>query len=689
MTDDDDRPELVELRARLHATMDEARPLAVARRRKTGQRTTRENIADLVDPGSFVEYGALALAAQRQRHTVEELIKSSPADGIVAGIGTVNRALFDEERARTMVLAYDYTVFAGTQGLMGHKKLDRMLELAATWRLPIVLFAEGGGGRPNDTDAQTVAALDTPSFLSFAALSGLAPRVGIVSGRCFAGNAALLGCCDVIVAAEDSTIGMGGPAMIEGGGLGVCTPEEVGPIEMQTKNGVVDVRVPGEAEAVAMAKRYLSYFQGMLGTFACADQTALRHAMPASRRRAYKIRPILETLADTGSVLELRRDFGKPLVTALARFEGRACGVIANDTYHLAGAIDADAADKAARFMQLCDAFGLPIVSLCDTPGFMVGPKAEATALVRHVSRMFVAAASLTVPLLTVVLRKGYGLGAQAMTGGHFHAPFFTVSWPTGEFGGMGLEGAVRLGLRKELDATADPKERDELFRAAVAFAYERGKAINMASLLEIDAVIDPADTRAWIVRGMTSAPSHARGTPAPLHRHVVAPGLRARVRRGCGLVRLRHATKGVSRIWRFRSSSLCRRVPTRRRAARTATRRLPDSGIPAPTRDGRHRRAPCSACGRRPRLAGRPLRVRSREAPRRRPRRGMPRSEGRVAPRSLRDPRRHKRAAPPRTAPARARAGPSRRWRPSKCPRGTRAGGRPRLARRGRGRAG
>jgi acetyl-CoA carboxylase carboxyltransferase component len=508
MPDERERPELAELRARLHATTDAARPEAVARRRKTNQRTARENIEDLVDPGSFVEYGALALAAQRQRHSLEELVRVSPADGIVCGVGAVNGALFGDERARAMVLAYDYGVFAGTQGLMGHKKLDRVLALAAKWRLPVVLFAEGGGGRPNDTDVPTVAGLDTPSFLAFAALSGLAPRVGIASGRCFAGNAALLGCCDVIIAAENSSIGMGGPAMIEGGGLGVCTPEEVGPIDVQSKNGVVDLRVADEAAAVAAAKKYLAYFQGPRPTWTHADQAPLRDALPERRRRAYKIRPIIETIFDTDSVLELRREFGRPLVTALARLEGRPVGVIANDPYQLAGAIDADASDKGARFLQLCDAFGLPVVSLCDTPGFMVGPKAETTALVRHVSRLFVAAASLRVPFFTVVLRKGYGLGAQAMAGGHFHAPFFTVSWPSGEFGGMGIEGAVRLAMRKQLAAVEDPAERDAFFQSMVAFAYEQGRAINTASLLEFDAVIDPADTRAWLVRGLKSAPA-------------------------------------------------------------------------------------------------------------------------------------------------------------------------------------
>ena len=508
---DDVRPELADLRARLAATTDLARPDAVARRRKSGQRTARENIADLVDEGTFIEYGALALAAQRERYGLDELARISPADGIVCGLGTVNGALFPPDRARAAVLAYDYTVFAGTQGVMGHRKLDRMLDLAAKWRVPVVLFAEGGGGRPNDTDVPIVAGLDTPTFLGFAALSGLVPTVGIASGRCFAGNAALLGCCDVIIATEDSSIGMGGPAMIEGGGLGVFKPEEVGPIDVQTKNGVVDVRARDEAEAVAVAKKYLAYFQGPLAAFRCSDQSSLRSALPERRRRAYKVRPILETVADVGSLLELRRDFGRSIVTALGRIEGQSFGIVANDPNHLGGAVDADAADKAARFFQLCDAFGLPIVSFCDTPGFMVGPQAERTALVRHVSRMFVAASSLTVPFFTVVLRKGYGLGAQAMAGGHFHAPFFTVAWPTGEFGGMGLEGAVRLGMRKELEAIADPAERERLFQENVALAYERGKALNTAAMLEIDAVIDPAETRGWILRGVRSVPARTR----------------------------------------------------------------------------------------------------------------------------------------------------------------------------------
>jgi acetyl-CoA carboxylase carboxyltransferase component len=495
MSDDERvRPELAALRERVGKTLDAQRPGAVAKRRATNQRTARENIADLCT--DFDEYGGLALAAQRQRLPLDKLIEASPADGLVAGIGTVSGV-------RTMVLAYDYTVFAGTQGGMSHKKLDRMIAIAREWKLPVVLFAEGGGGRPNDTDMPLVAGLDTPSFAAFAALT--APRVGIASGRCFAGNAALLGCCDVIIATANSSIGMGGPAMIEGGGLGTFTPEEVGPIDMQTKSGVVDVRVTDEAEAVAVARKYLGYFAGAAAAWTCADQCALRELVPEQRRRAYKVRPILEALCDTASVLELRRDFGAAIVTALARIEGRAVGVLANSSQHLGGAIDSDASDKAARFVRLCDAFGLPIVSLCDTPGFMVGPKAEATGLVRHASRMFAAAAHLSVPYFTVVLRRGYGLGAQAMAGGHFHAGAFTVAWPTAEFGAMGIEGAVRLSLRRQLEAIADEGEREQLVAQHAAAAYERGQAISMASYLEIDGVIDPADTRAWIARGLAA----------------------------------------------------------------------------------------------------------------------------------------------------------------------------------------
>ena len=500
------RPELAELRARVEATRDPGRPAATERRHALGRRTARENIEDLCDPGSFDEYGALVIAAQRARRSIDDLVANTPADGLIAGIGRVNGDLFDGERSRCAVLSYDYSVLAGTQGQMNHKKKDRLFDLVERLRLPVVLFAEGGGGRPGDTDMAVVTGLDTEAFARFGALSGLVPLVGIVSGRCFAGNAALLGCCHVIIATPDANIGMGGPAMIEGGGLGVFAPEDIGPVSVQVPNGVVDVLCADEKQAVEAARHYLAYFQGDVREWSAPDQELLRDVVPPDRRRVYDVRRALELVADEGSVLELRPSFAPGMVTALGRVEGRAVGVIANNPMHLAGAIDAGCADKAARFLQLCEAFGLPVLSLCDTPGFMVGPEAEETGLVRHVSRMFVVGSSMTVPFACVVLRKGYGLGAQAMAGGSFHRPLFTVAWPTGELGGMGLEGAVRLGFRRELDLIDDPDEREAAFSAMVVRAYEHGKALHVAEHFEIDDVIDPAATRARFVHVLDAA---------------------------------------------------------------------------------------------------------------------------------------------------------------------------------------
>lgn len=494
----DKRSDLQKLQARLAFTHDAARPEAVAKRHAQGLRTARENIAALCDPDSFVEYGALAVAAQSRRRSADDLMRNTPADGMVTGIGCVNGQ-------RVVVMAYDFTVLAGTQGMRNHQKTDRMLGVALQNKLPVVLFAEGGGGRPGDVDVAIVAGLNLATFASFARLNGRVPVLGVVAGRCFAGNAALLGCCDVIIATKGSNIGMGGPAMVEGGGLGVFKPEQIGPSEVQHGNGVIDVLVDDEVQAVWAARHYLSFFQGIQAQWQAPPTEALRHVVPENRLRVYDTRAAMQGIADEGSLLHLRTGFGVGIHTALARIGGRPVGLMANNPLHLGGAIDADAADKAARFMQLCNAHGLTIVSLVDTPGFMVGPDTEATAQVRHVSRLFVAAAHLRVPLLSVVLRKGYGLGAMAMTGGGFHETLATVAWPTGEFGGMGLEGAVRLGYRKELEALPEGPEREALFEQLLAQQYDNGSAINMATTLEIDAVIDPSETRNWLVAGLAS----------------------------------------------------------------------------------------------------------------------------------------------------------------------------------------
>jgi acetyl-CoA carboxylase carboxyltransferase component len=502
-----ERDDLAELRRREALTGDEARPDAVQHRHEAGDRTARENIADLVDPGSFVEYGRFAIAAQRGRRELEELIARTPADGLVGGTARINGELFGEG-AGCAVLSYDYTVLAGTQGMVGHRKKDRLFELIERMRLPAVLFAEGGGGRPGDTDYPVVSALDTRAFALWAGLSGLVPRIAVVAGRCFAGNAVLAGCSDLIVATENVSLGMGGPAMIEGGGLGKVDPDEVGPLEMQELSGVVDVAVADEAEATAAAKRLLGYFQGSVPPGAEPDQERLRELVPERERRAYPIDPVIETLADAGSVTFLRPRFAPEMATALGRIEGRAVGFIANDTRHIAGAITSDAGDKAARFLQLCDAFGMPVVSLVDTPGMMVGPEAEATGLVRHASRLLLAGAALRVPLVAVILRRGYGLGAQAMTGGSLHEPLLTVAWPGAHLGPMGLEGAVKLALRKELEAIEDEGERQRRVRELTAAAEDNAKALNAATLFELDDVIDPAQTRSLISSTLAAAAS-------------------------------------------------------------------------------------------------------------------------------------------------------------------------------------
>ena len=507
------RPDLAELNQRRNFGLDAHRPEAVAKRRKLGMRTARENVDAIVDPGSFIEYGALAIAAQRRRRSTDDLMRNTPHDGLVTGVGQVNGDLFEEDKSRCAVLAYDYTVLAGTQGTANHKKTDRILQVAEREKLPVVWFCEGGGGRPGDTDGLGATGLDVPTFELYARMSGLAPRIGIAAGRCFAGNAVFWGCSDITIATKDSTIGMSGPAMIEGGGLGVFTPEQVGPISVQDANGAVDLVADDEAHAADLARRLMAYFQGAVAAWTCADQRLLRRAIPENRLRVYDVRALIRLLADEDSFLEIRAGFGKGMITGFARIEGRPVGLIANDPRFLGGAIDSDGATKAARFMQLCDAFDLPLLSLCDTPGFMVGPDSEKTAPVRHGSRMFVTAGAMQVPIYAVVLRKGYGLGAQAMTGGTFPASFFTIAWPTGEFGGMGLEGAVRLGYRKELEAETTPEAKKALFDQLVARSYERGKAVNVAQVLEIDAVIDPAETRAWLLRGLKSrAPRESSG---------------------------------------------------------------------------------------------------------------------------------------------------------------------------------
>ncbi|MCU0301835.1 MAG: hypothetical protein MUF35_09575 [Candidatus Nanopelagicales bacterium] len=497
---------LAELRRRRGLTADEGRAQAVAARHAAGGRTARENIADLVDPGSFVEYGRLVTGAQEDRLGVEGVMAQTPADGVVAGLARVDEAQFGE-RSACAVLSYDALVMAGTQGIRGHHKTDRLLALVERLRLPTVLFAEGGGGRPSDTDIPVVSALDVGTFAAWGRLSGRVPRIAVVAGRCFAGNALIAGSADLVVATADATLGVAGPAMVAAAGLGEHTAEELGRIGDLAPLGVVDVVVADEAEAVAVTRTLLGFFQGRTPPGRAVDQAALRTMLPERDKQAFDVRPIIRTIADEGSVVLLGEAHAPELVTGLARVEGRPVGFLANQTLHMAGALTAAASSKGARFLQLCDAFGIPVVALVDTPGFLAGPQAERTGIVRHASQLLVAGATLRVPLVGVVLRRGYGLGAQAMLGGSTKEPILTVAWPGAHMGPMGLEGAVRLGMRKELAAIADPVEREARVRALTARYREHVDALNVARVFEIDDVIDPADTRAVVAATLAAVP--------------------------------------------------------------------------------------------------------------------------------------------------------------------------------------
>ena len=477
------RGDLQEVNDRIAQTLDASHEEAVVARHAMGRRTARENLADLLDDGSFREFGPPAAG--------------SIEGGTVMGLGTINADLVGEERGRVAVIHNDSEVASYTHG---HYKQEPVHELVRGFLAPLVLFSEGEGRPYGNLEG---VGMDASVFTDFARLSGLVPLVGVNTGDCFAGNATLLACCDVIIATENSTIGVSGPAVVEASGMGTHSLQEIGSTSVQARNGNVDILVKDDAAAVAAVKKYLGYFQGPIEPGEAPDQRRMRHIIPENRVRTYDMREIIDTLADEDSVLEIRREFGIGVITAFIRVDGRPLGVVANNPAHLAGAVDTPGADKGARFFQLCDAFDIPTVVLMDCPGIMVGPDHEREALVRHAVRLFNIGANLTTPVFGVMLRKAYGLGVQAMIGGAASVPLFTVAWPTAEFAGMNIDGAVKLSARRELAAIEDPQERKGAYDQKVSQGYETARAINSGARY----VIDPADTRAWIVRGLNSLP--------------------------------------------------------------------------------------------------------------------------------------------------------------------------------------
>lgn len=499
-----DHPALAELHQRRQAFSDQGRKARVEKHRASGSRTARENITHLLDDGSFSEFGAHVIAAQRGRHGESDLIERSAGDGVIVGTGTV-------DGAPVAVLAGDYTVMAATQGYFHHKKVDRIAEIALRRNLPLVIWPEGGGGRPNDTDTENlvIAGLSVSSFRELARLANRVPIIAVVHGYCFAGSAAFGAVADIIIMTESASLGMGGPAMIEGGGLGCVAPQDVGPASVMAANGVADIIAADETAATGIARDLVGLFNSTQKDGTAPDPDALTGLMPIDGKTVFDIRAVVEGIVDTASWIELGAEHAQPLVAGLARIEGRPLAVLANDSGHLGGAIDGAAAAKAKRLFELAQKHHLPILSLVDTPGFMVGPQAEATGQAREIGAMFRAGAALTVPLVAVVLRRAYGLGAMAMAGGALQAADLCIGWPTGEIGAMGIEGAVRLGARDHLNTFRSGDERENEVTRLVAEQKRRGRALNAAAFFEFDDVIAPIETRDRIIAALANAPAN------------------------------------------------------------------------------------------------------------------------------------------------------------------------------------
>lgn len=474
------------------AALDAARPEAVAKRHAAGRLTARESVDAFLDPGSFVEIGRVAKPAREDM--------AGAADGVVMGHGLAHGR-------PVAVMAYDYTVHAGTQGYVNHLKTDRIYALAAANRWPVVTWLEGGGARPHDFTVSHRG--DTHTFVNAARLSGLVPTIGIVSGRCFAGNANLAGLCDVLIATEQAVMGMAGPALVQQALGFTPTPEEIGPAQVHVEAGAADALVKDDAAAAALARKAIGYFFGPAPPGRAPDAAKLREIVPADPMQGYNVRRVLDHLCDVDSILELRPRFGGAAVTALARIEGIPVGIVASQPTYLGGAIDSPTSDKIARFIQMCDAHDIPIVLLVDTPGLMVGPAVEKTALVRHSARILVALANATVPFLTVVMRKAYGLGYYVL-GSKALSPALLLAWPTAEFGGMGLEGAAAIIWKKDFEAIADGDARKRALREKTEYLMRMNTALEVGGRFEYDDVIDPADTRAMLAKTLRALPRPA-----------------------------------------------------------------------------------------------------------------------------------------------------------------------------------
>ncbi len=495
--DNDSRTLLAQIESARAALQDGARPAAIARQHERGKLTARERIDRLADPGSFREFGALV--SGEGAHQVGR--DKAPADGVVTGT-----VLLDGRPA--VVLSQDFTVFGGSIGVLGSAKTQRALQIAITRGIPLVMLLDGGGHRIQGGQDSRHFAHANPTFHNFARASGWVPMVAVMMGAGFAGPTNYAGMSDLVVMVRGiATMGLAGPALVKAGVGEDVDQMAIGGAEAQVdRHGLADLGAASEDDALLAARRFLSYLPGNarapMPLAECDDPAdrrddALLDLVPSNPRKAYDMRKVIGLIADRDSLFEIKPTFAGNVLTMLARLGGRPVGFVANQPQKLGGMLDANACDKMAHFIGMCDAYGLPLVSLIDIPGFSIGSSAERSVLGRRSAKLIHEWGNATVPRVSIVLRKGYGLGYFAMAGGRAFAADASLAWPTAQICAMSVEGSVDVAFRKEYEAAPDPQARRQEMIDEI-----RGRIGSMraAEGFGVDEIIDPRDTRRILI---------------------------------------------------------------------------------------------------------------------------------------------------------------------------------------------
>ena len=509
-----------------HALGDAARAAVIERQHRLGKLSARERIAHLVDLGSFHEFGALV---QPKRDTFDTETLQAPFDGVITGFGRID--------GRAVGLcAFDFSVLGGSNGRIGEHKVEHVATQCLQQGCPLLLLLDGGGHRIQEGLDSRHFAVGSRYFQIAVHLSGWVPTVALIMGPGFAGPSNFAALCDLVVMVRGtSTMGIAGPALVAAATGELTDKDTLGGADVQaTRHGLADLVAESDGHALALARRYLSYLPAHADAEPprcpwpaaqaepdAADEQALLHVVPDNPRQPYDVHDVLRAVADRDSVFELKPDFAPNLVTAFARLAGRPVGIVANQPLHLAGTLDARACEKGAHFVSVCDAFGLALVYLIDLPGFLVGQEAEDTALARRSGRLLFELGQATVPRLSVVMRKGYGLGYIAMCGGRSFDADLCVAWPTAEICAMSVEGAVDVAYAKQVAAAADPAARRAELIAR--FRQQLG-ALHAAAHFGIDDVIDPRDTRAALLATLERCPPRRLQGMQPRRRHAISP---------------------------------------------------------------------------------------------------------------------------------------------------------------------